>query len=108
MVWPTVEQYTKDAYALDFLSEILSSGKKAPMYRVLVKDKKLTSRASAYNRAQELAGSFRITINANAGISLAEVEDAIFESLQFLKRKGSQKKTWKGLKRDWKLSFITA
>jgi zinc protease len=88
MVWPTVEQYTKDAYALDFLSEILSSGKKAPMYRVLVKDKKLTSRTSAYNRAQELAGTFRITINANAGISLADVEDAIFESFQLFEEEG--------------------
>ncbi len=55
MAWPTVQQYTKDAYALDFLGELLSSGKKAPMYKVLVKDKKLTSRASAYNRSRELA-----------------------------------------------------
>ena len=82
MIWPTVEQYSKDAYALDFLSELLSSGKKAPMYRVLVKDKKLTSRTTAYNRSRELAGSFRVSINANAGISLADVESAIFESFQ--------------------------
>jgi zinc protease len=88
MVWPTVEQYTQDAYALDFLSEILSSGKKAPMYRVLVKDKKLTSRTSAYNRAQELAGTFQVTINANAGTSLADVEDAIFESLKLFEEEG--------------------
>ena len=88
MAWPTVEQYSKDAYALDFLGELLSSGKKAPMYRVLVKDKKLTSRASAYNRSRELAGSFRVTINANAGISLAEVEDAVFESMALFEEEG--------------------
>ena len=28
MVWPTLEQYTDDAYALDFLAEILTSGKR--------------------------------------------------------------------------------
>jgi zinc protease len=88
MAWPTVEEFSKDAYALNFLSEILSSGKKAPMYRVLVKDKKLTSRASANNRSRELAGSFRVSINANAGISLAEVEDAIFESFQLFEEEG--------------------
>lgn len=88
MVWPTVEQYTKDAYALSFLSELLSSGKKAPMYRVLVKDKKLTSRTRAYNRSRELAGSFRVSINANAGISLADVEDAIFESFKLFEEEG--------------------
>lgn len=88
MVWPTLEQYTQDAYALDFLSEILASGKKSPMYRVLVKDKKLTSRTSAYNRARELAGTFQVTINANAGTSLADVEDAIFESLRLFEEEG--------------------
>ena len=88
LIWPTVEQYSKDAYALDFLSELLSSGKKAPMYRVLVKDKKLTSRTTAYNRSRELAGSFRVSINANAGISLADVESAIFESFQLFEEEG--------------------
>jgi zinc protease len=88
MAWPTVEQYTKDAYALSFLGELLSSGKKSPMYRVLVKDKKLTSRASAYNRSRELAGSFRVTINANADISLADVEDAIFEAMVLFEEEG--------------------
>jgi zinc protease len=58
------------------------------MYRVLVKDKKLTSRTSAYNRAQELAGTFQVTINANAGTSLADVEDAIFESLRLFEEEG--------------------
>ncbi|MEH6407592.1 MAG: pitrilysin family protein, partial [Leeuwenhoekiella sp.] len=35
MVWPAVEQYTDDAYALDFLGQILADGKKAPLYKVL-------------------------------------------------------------------------
>lgn len=34
MVWPTPQQYTEDAYALDFLAELISSGKKAPLYQV--------------------------------------------------------------------------
>ncbi len=88
MVWPTVEQYSKDAYALDFLAELLSSGKNAPMYKVLVKEKKLTSQASAYNWSRELAGSFRVIINANAGISLVDVEEAIFESYQLFETDG--------------------
>jgi len=88
MAWPTVEQYTKDAYALNFLGELLSSGKKAPMYKVLVKEKKLTSRASAYNYSRELAGSFQVTINANADISLADVEEAVFESFKLFEEEG--------------------
>ena len=43
MVFPTVEQFSKDSYALDYLGQLLSNGKKTPLYKVLVKDKKLTS-----------------------------------------------------------------
>ncbi len=80
MVWPTVEQYHPDAYALSFLGQLLSSGKKAPMYKVLVKEKKLTSRASAYNSALEIAGTFNVGITANSDVSLADIEAAVFES----------------------------
>jgi zinc protease len=88
MVWPTLQQYTDDAYALDFLGQLLSQGKKAPMYKVLVKDKELTSRVGAYNNSQELAGEFHISVTANAGKNLAEVEDAIFEAFKKFEDEG--------------------
>ena len=80
MVWPVPENYTKDSYALSFLSELLSSGKKAPMYKVLVKEKQLTSRVSAYNGAEELSGEFTISVTANEGKTLKEIEEAINEA----------------------------
>lgn len=88
MVWPTVQQYTDDAYALDFLAEILSSGKKAPMYKVLVKEKELTARTSAYNNSQQIAGEFHIRITANDGVDLDNVESAIFESFALFEKEG--------------------
>ena len=88
MVWPTPQQYTEDAYALDFLAELISSGKKAPLYQVLVKDKNLTSRTTAYNNSQELAGEFYITITANNGVNLNEVEAGVFEAFKLLEKEG--------------------
>ncbi len=79
MVFPTVEQFSKDSYALDFLAELLANSKKAPLYTVLVKEKKLTSRVSARSGSQELAGAFTISVTANPGINLTEIEKAIFE-----------------------------
>ena len=79
MVFPTVEQYSKDSYALDFLGDLLANSKKAPLYTILVKDKKLTSRVSARNGSQELAGSLRISVTANPGVNLTDVEKAVFE-----------------------------
>ena len=88
MVWPVVEQYNKDAYALDFLGEILSDGKKAPLYKVLVKDKKLTSRPFAYNNASQIAGKFQISITANAGVDLDSVESGINEAFALFEKEG--------------------
>ncbi len=88
MVWPTIEEYHEDSYALQFLGQVLGSGKKSPFYRVIVKDKKLAPRASVYNSPRELAGQFTISINANANTSLADVEDAVFEAFELFEKEG--------------------
>lgn len=92
MVWPTAEQFSDDAYPLNFLAQILGSGKSSPFYRVIVKDKKLAPRAGVYNRAMELTGQFTVSVNANAGASLAEVENAVFEALQLFEEEGITEK----------------
>lgn len=88
MVWPTVEHYTDDAYALDVLGEILSQGKKAALYKVLIKEKDLTSRTTAYNSSNELAGDFRISITANNGVDLDAIEEGINEAFALFEEEG--------------------
>jgi len=77
IAWPSVPQYHKDSYPLDVLAELLAGNKKSPFYKVLVEDKKLTSRVYARNRANELAGSYHLRIRAFTGIKLDDVNDAI-------------------------------
>ncbi len=88
MVWPTVEQYNEDAYALDFLGDILSDGKKAPLYKVLVEEKKLTSQPYAFNSADQIAGKFRILVTANAGVDLDSIEAGIEEAFTLFEKEG--------------------
>jgi zinc protease len=88
MVWPVVEQYTKDAYALDFLGEILSDGKEAPLYKVLVEEKELTSQPYAFNSADQIAGKFRIMVTANADVDLDNVEAGINEAFTLFEKEG--------------------
>jgi len=88
MVWPVPEAYNKDAYALDFLARILADGKKTPMYKVLVKEKQLTSNVRAYNGSDELAGEFTLNIRANEGKNLKEIESAVFEAFQKFETEG--------------------
>jgi len=98
MVFPAVEQFTKDAYALDYLGQLLSGGKKTPMYKILIKDKKLTSGVGAYNMALELAGIFQISVTANPGVNLTEVEKAIFESFDLFEKEGFTEEDLEALK----------
>jgi zinc protease len=88
MAFPTTERYSKDSYALSALAEIIAGGKKSPMYTVLVKEKKLTSNVSAFNMAQDLAGMFRISVTANPGVSLSDVENAVFEAFKRFETEG--------------------
>lgn len=88
MAWATGEQYSPDSYALSILAQLLSDGKKAPLYNVLVKEKQLTSQVRAFNMAQELAGQFQVNVNANAGMSLAEVEKSVFGAFERFEKEG--------------------
>jgi len=105
MAFPSPERYSKDSYALSVLSDIIAGGKKSPMYNVLVKEKKLTSNVRAMNRAQELAGTFVISVNANPGVSLAGVEDAIFEAFARFEKEGFTEKDIERVKAGQETGF---
>ena len=98
MVFPTVEQFSKDSYALDYLGQLLSNGKKTPLYKVLVKDKKLTSSVNAYNQSMELAGTFEISVTANPGVNLTDVEKAISEAFDMFEKDGFSEEDLTALK----------
>jgi zinc protease len=107
LVWPVAQQYQKDAYSLDFLARILSDGKKAPLYKVLVKEKKLTSRVSAYNNPEELSGEFTISIRANEGKSLKEIEDAVNEAFTRFEKDGITEKDIERVKASSEKNFYS-
>jgi zinc protease len=105
MAFPTSERYSTDSYALSALAEILAGGKKSPMYSVLVKEKKLTSGVSAFNMAQDLAGMFRISVMANPGVALADVENAINEAFTRFETEGFTEKDLERVKAGQETQF---
>src|SRR5664279_1297946 len=108
MVFPTVERYSKDSYALNFLGQLLSSSKKSPLYVVLVKDKKLTSRVMARNGSQELAGSFTISVGANPGVNLTDVEKAVFEGFSKFEKEGFTEEDMTIIKAGYETRFYNS
>jgi zinc protease len=108
MVFPTVERYSKDSYALNFLGDLLAGTKKSPLYVVLVKDKKLTSRVMTRNGSQELAGSFTISVTANPDVNLTEVEKAIFEGLDKFDKDGFSEEDLTRIKAGYETRFYNS
>jgi len=96
IVYPTVEEYSQDSYALDMLAELLGRGKKSPMYKVIVEEKKLAPGAMVGQQSQELAGYLMFMVRAFPDKPLQDVELAVQEALA---RFESDKFTEKDLER---------
>ncbi len=108
MVFPTVEQYSKDSYALDILSSILADGKKAPLYKLIVEDKKLAPSADAFQSSQEIAGTFNIRVRAFPDKNLSDVEDAIFEAFKKFEKDGFTDEDLSRIKARTETSFYNS
>lgn len=82
MIFPTVDEYHEDSYALSFLGQLFSYGKKAPLYKVFVEEKKLAPSVSGYQSSLEITGTFRIRIRTFPDVDLDDVKSAIFETFE--------------------------
>jgi zinc protease len=105
MVFPTVESYTEDSYALSILGELFSQGKKAPLYKVVVEEEKLAPSVSAFNRSREITGSFGIRIRAFPNVPLSDVEAAIQEAFARFEADGFTEEDLNRIKARTETSF---
>lgn len=106
--WPTVEQYHPDSYAINVLSQYLTNGKKAPFYRVLVEDKKLTSDVSMGGYNSELAGQTQLEVRAFADKDLDEVAKAINEAFALFEKEGISQKDLDRIKAGQETQFYNS
>ncbi|MCC2548236.1 insulinase family protein [Hymenobacter sp. BT175] len=88
MVFPTIQEYHRDTYALEVLSQLLAGNRTSPLYKVLVEEQKLTPGVNSYQQSSELAGEFTFQVRANPGTSLQQVHSAIQEGLKRFETQG--------------------
>lgn len=88
MVWPAVETYHPDTYALQVLAVYLANDKQAPFYLELIKNKQLTSNVRMYNRVSEIAGQFHVSVRAFEDVPLDSVAEAINEAFKQFEASG--------------------
>ena len=108
MLFPTVEQFTNDSYALDVLADLIGRGKKSPLYKIVVEDKKLAPSVMTFNNSNEVAGDFRIRIRTFPDKNLTEVENAIKEAFAKFEKDGFTEKDLARTKAGIETNFYNA
>ncbi|MEO5600796.1 MAG: pitrilysin family protein [Cyclobacteriaceae bacterium] len=86
IVYPSVENYHKDTYALNILAELLTGSRKSPLYKIIVEEKKLAPEVSSSQNGSELAGEFIFRVRANAGTDLDSVKRSIEDGLALFEK----------------------
>jgi len=88
MVWPGVDLYHDDAYPLDILTQLLTDGKKAPFYKVLVEEQELTSNVFMNSGNSELAGEISLITRAYPNTDLNKVRTAVDKAFTRFEEEG--------------------
>ena len=107
LTWPSVYEYHPDSYALEVLASYLSKGKKAPLYKSLVEDKKLTDEVDVYQYTSELAGQFMLSVTAFDKTNLDEVMNGLNEAFKDFEAKGISQQDLKRIKAGQETAFYT-
>ncbi|GIW22065.1 MAG: peptidase M16 [Candidatus Sericytochromatia bacterium] len=104
IAYPSVESYSKDYYALNYLVDLLNS-KFSVIYKSLVEDKKIISSFSIYQDAGEIAGKIVFNFNGFENTNLDDVKNSFFESLKNFEKNGINEKEILSLKAKKELEF---
>lgn len=105
MTWPAVYEYHPDSYALSVLSQYLTQGKKAPLYKILVEDQQLTSNARMYQNSSEIAGQLILSVTAFNQTDLNSVAAAINDGFRDFEMNGISEDDLKRIKSGQETNF---
>jgi predicted Zn-dependent peptidase len=84
IVWHSVPFGHKDSYALNILSQVLST-RTGRLYKGLILNSKIATDVSAYPNHRKWAGTFGVSGEASEGHTPEQVEQAIYKELDRLK-----------------------
>jgi len=98
LVWPSVEDNHPDAYALQYLGQLLFAGKRAPLYKELVESRAVAASPRAFNNSRQISGEFNIVVRANAGVDLDQAYEGVMAALARFEADGIDDKDMERIK----------
>jgi zinc protease len=103
--YTAVDFHNKDAYALEMMGDVLSSGKSSRLYQRLVDKDQLALQAASFNVPLEKAGLFAFYCIANSGVTFDQVEKAIREEIERIKKDGITQEEFQKVRNAKEASF---
>jgi zinc protease len=88
LAYKAVPGNTKDFYALQVLSAALQSGRSSRLYQRLVKDKEMVTNVGGFMDEKRGPGALYISANPRPGVKTEDVEAAIYDEIERIKRDG--------------------
>jgi len=86
LAWLTPRLFAPGDAALDVLASVLAGGKNSRLYKRLVYDTQMAQEVSAFQASGALGSSFQIVATARPGRTAAEMQKALDEEIERLKR----------------------
>jgi zinc protease len=90
LAWLTPPAYAPADAALDVVASILTGGKNSRLYKRLVYDTQIAQDVTAFQDSQGLGSSFLVIATARPGHTAAELQSAIDEEIERLRREPPQ------------------
>ncbi|MDD2673749.1 MAG: pitrilysin family protein [Flavobacterium sp.] len=107
LTWPSVYEYHPDSYALEVLASYLSKGKKAPLYKTLVEDKKVTDATDVFQYNSEIAGQYMLSVTAFEKTNLNNVMNGVNEAFKNFEAEGISQSDLNRIKAGQETAFYT-
>jgi zinc protease len=86
LAWLTPRHFAPGDAALDLVASVLTGGKNSRLYKRLVYDTQMAQDVSAFQQSGALGSAFVIDTTARPGRTIAEIQQAIDEELDRLRR----------------------
>ncbi|MFV8373675.1 M16 family metallopeptidase [Flavobacterium sp. LB2P74] len=107
LTWPSVYEYHPDSYALEVLASYLSKGKKAPLYKTLVEEKKLTDATDVFQYNSEIAGQYMLSVTAFEKTNLNDVMNGVNKAFKNFEAEGISQQDLNRIKAGQETAFYT-
>ena len=82
LAWHSPAMFSPGDADLDLAADLIAHGKTSRLYRALVYEKQIAADVVAYQHSREISGVFQIASTAVPGVTLAELEGVVWETLR--------------------------